>query len=158
MRLASEIVKLATKANVKITSAESCTGGMISAALTDVVGSSVIFEQGFVTYSNLAKINMLLVSKLTLQQYGAVSEPVAAEMATGALNAARADIAVSVSGIAGPGGSESKPEGRVCFCLTSKHVTQSKTVEFGPLGRQNVRKAATVHALELIFALLKTAY
>ena len=158
MSLASEIVKLATKANVKITSAESCTGGMISAALTDVVGSSVIFEQGFVTYSNLAKTNMLLVSKVTLQQYGAVSEPVAAEMATGALSAARADIAISVSGIAGPGSSDSKPEGRVCFCLTSNHVTQSKTVEFGPLGRQNVRQAATNHALELIFAHLKTAY
>ena len=158
MSLASEIVKLATKANVKITSAESCTGGMISAALTDVAGSSVIFEQGFVTYSNLAKTNMLLVSKVTLQQYGAVSEPVAAEMATGALSAARADIAISVSGIAGPGGSDSKPEGRVCFCLTSNHVTQSKTVEFGPLGRHNVRKAATDHALELIVALLKTAY
>ena len=158
MSLASEIVKLATNANVKITSAESCTGGMISVALTDVAGSSVIFEQGFVTYSNLAKTNMLFVSKLTLQQYGAVSEPVAAEMATGALNAARADIAVSVSGIAGPGGSDSKPEGRVCFCLISKHVTQSKTVEFGPLGRQNVRQAATNHALELIFAHLKTAY
>ena len=158
MSLASEIVKLATKANVKITSAESCTGGMISAALTDVVGSSVIFEQGFVTYSNLAKTNILLVSKVILQQYGAVSEPVATEMATGALRAARADIAISVSGIAGPGGSDSKPEGRVCFCLASKHVTQSKTVEFGPLGRQNVRQAATNHALELIFAHLKTAY
>ena len=158
MSLASEIVKLATNANVKITSAESCTGGMISAALTDVVGSSVIFEQGFVTYSNLAKTNMLFVSKLTLQQYGAVSEPVAAEMATGALTAARADIAVSVSGIAGPGGSESKPEGRVCFCLISEHGIQSKTVEFGALGRNKVRKAATDHALELIIALLKTAY
>ena len=158
MSLAAGIVKMATKANVKITSAESCTGGMISVALTDVAGSSFIFEQGFVTYSNLAKTNMLFVSKLTLQQYGAVSEPVAAEMATGALSAARADIAISVSGIAGPGGSDSKPEGRVCFCLTSSHVTQSKTVEFGPLGRHNVRKAATDYALELIVALLKTAY
>ena len=158
MSLASEVVKLATNANVKITSAESCTGGMISAALTDVAGSSVIFEQGFVTYSNLAKINMLLVSKLTLREHGAVSEHVATEMATGALTAARADIALSVSGIAGPGGSESKPEGRVCFCLISEHGIQSKTVEFGPLGRQNVRKAATDHALKLIVRLLKTAY
>ena len=158
MNLASEIVKLATMAHVKITSAESCTGGMISAALTDVVGSSVIFEQGFVTYSNDAKATMLLVSKVTLQKYGSVSEPVAAEMAKGALTAARADIAVSVSGIAGPGASEAKPEGRVCFCLTSVHGTQSKTIEFGPLGRNNVRKAATDYALKLIFVLLKTAY
>ena len=158
MSFAEIIVTMATSAKVKITCAESCTGGMISVALTDITGCSTIFEQGFITYSNMAKIKILGVSQATLQKYGAVSEPVVEEMAMGALVTANADIAVSVSGIAGPGGSELKPEGRVCFCLISKHATQSKTVEFGPLGRHNVRRAATDHALELIVTLLKTAY
>ena len=158
MSLAEKIVTMATSAKVKITCAESCTGGMISVALTDIAGCSAIFEQGFVTYSNTAKTKILGVSPATLQDYGAVSEPVAEEMATGALATASADIAVSVSGIAGPGGSDFKPEGRVCFGLTSARKAHSETVEFGTIGRAAVRKAATNHALELIFEFLKKAY
>jgi nicotinamide-nucleotide amidase len=140
--------------DLKVTCAESCTGGMVSAALTDVAGSSTIFERGFVTYSNLAKQEMLGVAPATLDAYGAVSEEVCAEMATGALTRASADIAVSISGIAGPGGSEFKPEGRVCFGLAHAKDLRTETVDFGALGRAQVRAAATDHALNLILEVL----
>ncbi|KAF0114233.1 MAG: cinA [Rhodobacteraceae bacterium] len=136
---------------LKIATAESCTGGMVAAALTDVAGSSDVFERGFVTYSNAAKIELLGVSPETLAAHGAVSETVAREMAEGALAQSAADLAVSVTGIAGPGGSEFKPEGRVCFGLARRgRATVTETVEFGAQGRAKVRKAATAHALGLI--------
>lgn len=136
---------------LKIATAESCTGGMVAAALTDVAGSSDVFERGFVTYSNAAKVEMLGVSPGTLQAHGAVSEAVAREMAEGALAQSAAEIAVSITGIAGPGGSEFKPEGRVCFGMARKgRETRVETVEFGALGRAKVRKAATEHALRLL--------
>ena len=136
---------------LKIATAESCTGGMVAAALTDVAGSSDVFDRGFVTYSNTAKVEMLGVSPETLQAQGAVSEAVAQEMAEGALAHSVADIAVSITGIAGPGGSEFKPEGRVCFGLARRgRETRVETVEFGALGRAKVRKAATEHALGLL--------
>ena len=140
---------------VKIATAESCTGGLIAGALTDVAGSSDVFERGFVTYSNVAKVDMLGVSEETLAAHGAVSEAVAREMAEGALAHSAADLAVAITGIAGPGGSEFKPEGRVCFGLARKGretavETSVETVEFGALGRAKVRKAATEHALALL--------
>jgi nicotinamide-nucleotide amidase len=124
---------------------------MVAAALTDVAGSSDVFERGFVTYSNAAKVELLGVSEAALAAHGAVSEAVALEMADGALARSAADIAVAVTGIAGPGGSVVKPEGRVCFALArSGRQTLAETVEFGALGRAGVRKAATGHALQLI--------
>ncbi|MBL6637652.1 MAG: CinA family protein [Planktomarina sp.] len=156
--VAEEILRKAQAYGLKITCAESCTGGMISAALTDIAGSSAIFEQGFVTYSNAAKQKMLGVRPETLADYGAVSEPVTREMAEGALRQAQADIAISVSGIAGPGGSEFKPEGRVCFALASAQGTQSETQEFGARGRAEVRQAALNHALNLILLHLNLAH
>ena len=156
--VAEEILRKAQAYGLKITCVESCTGGMISAALTDIAGSSAIFEQGFVTYSNAAKQKMLGVRPETLADYGAVSEPVAREMAEGALRQAQADIAISVSGIAGPGGSEFKPEGRVCFALASAQGTQSETQEFGARGRAEVRQAALNHALNLILLHLNLAH
>jgi nicotinamide-nucleotide amidase len=110
-----------------------------------------VFERGYVTYSNAAKIDMLGVRAETLANHGAVSEPVAAEMAKGALAYSGADLAVSITGIAGPGGSEHKPEGRVCFgvAIRGKPV-QVETIEFGALGRDKVRLAARDHALELL--------
>ena len=136
---------------LKIATAESCTGGMVAVALTDVAGSSDVFERGFVTYSNAAKVQMLGVSPETLAAHGAVSEAVAREMAEGALAQSAAGLAVSITGIAGPGGSEFKPEGRVCFGLArTGRKTVVETVEFGALGRAKVRKAATAHALELL--------
>ncbi|MFN6007293.1 MAG: CinA family protein [Paracoccaceae bacterium] len=136
---------------LKIATAESCTGGMVAAALTDVAGSSDVFERGFVTYSNAAKIELLGVLAETLAAQGAVSEAVANEMAEGALAKSTADVAVSVTGIAGPGGSEFKPEGRVCFGVARRgRATVTETVEFGAQGRAKVRKAATEHALQLL--------
>ena len=136
---------------LRIATAESCTGGMVAAALTDVAGSSDVFERGFVTYSNAAKVEMLGVSEETLAAHSAVSEPVACEMAEGALTHSGAHLAVAITGIAGPGGSEFKPEGRVCFGVARKGgETFVETVEFGALGRVKVRKAATDHALALL--------
>ena len=148
--LAQDILMLARERGATITTAESCTGGKVSAAITDVAGSSDIFHRGFVTYSNAAKQDLLGVRGETLSLHGAVSEQVVREMAEGARVAAEADFAVAISGVAGPGGSELKPEGMVCFALASATDTISETVEFGALGRGNVREAATHHALELL--------
>lgn len=146
--IASEILDLARTRGVTVTAAESCTGGMVAAALTDIAGSSAIFERGMVTYSNAAKQDMLGVRPATLNAYGAVSEEVAREMAQGARRASGADLAVAISGIAGPGGSDHKPEGRVCFAVADGSGTTTETIEFGALGRAGVRAAATRHALE----------
>lgn len=152
---ASQILDLGRAKNAKIACAESCTGGMIAAALTDLPGSSDVFSGGFVTYSNEAKMTLLGVTKASLSSFGAVSEEVAAEMAEGARKALDADLAVSVTGIAGPGGSEFKPEGRVCFGLSvTNHAPLTETVEFGALGRASVREAATAHGLKLILKAL----
>ena len=155
---AVHILELAKSQGLMITTAESCTGGLIAAALTEIAGSSAVFERGFVTYTNAAKHEMLGVLDQTLTKHGAVSEEVAAEMARGALAHSNAQLAVSVTGIAGPGGSDFKPEGRVCFGLATPTNAGTQTVEFGALGRANVRHAARDHALEMILsALSKTA-
>jgi nicotinamide-nucleotide amidase len=134
-----------------IATAESCTGGMVAAAITDIAGSSAVLDRGFVTYSNAAKQDMLGVRAATLNSFGAVSEEVAAEMAKGALDHSNAQMAVSITGIAGPGGSEFKPEGRVCFGMAlSDQSTRTETVEFGAVGRENVRVQARDHALDLL--------
>ncbi len=151
---AAEVLAAARARGVMLAAAESCTGGMIMAALTDVAGSSDVVDRGFVTYSNAAKRDMLGVDAATLDSFGAVSEQVAAEMAAGALARSRAGLAVSVTGIAGPGGSEFKPEGRVCFGLADTHGVRTETVDFGPLGRDNVRRATVDHALALMLAAL----
>ena len=158
MKLADDIIAAAKASNLKITCAESCTGGMVCSALTDVPGSSEVFEQGYIAYSNKAKIQLLQVSEISLRTHGAVSEPVVLEMATGAKEDATADIAIAVSGIAGPGGSDFKPEGRVSFGICWNGGTTSETIEFGALGRKEVRNSATKHALTLIQKHLKTAY
>ena len=121
----------------------------MAAALTDIPGSSDVFDRGFVTYSNAAKMQMLGVQAATLAEFGAVSPQTAVEMAEGALKNADAQLAVAITGIAGPGGSEFKPEGRVCFALARQgRATRSETVEFGAQGRAAVRRAATRHALD----------
>ena len=128
---------------------------MVSAALTDIAGSSDVFERGFVTYTNRAKTELLGVRQETLVAHGAVSEEVAREMAEGALARAPVQLAVAITGIAGPGGSEHKPEGRVCFGLAAEgRETLTETVEFGPRGRANVRAAARDHALALLHGAL----
>ncbi len=152
--MADSVVRLATDLGASVTTAESCTGGMVAAAITDVAGSSAMFARGLVTYSNAAKIELLGVTQASLDAQGAVSEAVAREMAQGARGAAAADIAVSITGIAGPGGSDHKPEGRVCFGLATAGGVVTKTVEFGPLGRAGVREAARDEALSLILTAL----
>jgi nicotinamide-nucleotide amidase len=152
---AERLLDLARARGVMIATAESCTGGMVAAAITDVAGSSAVFDRGFVTYSNAAKVDMLGVRPETLAAQGAVSEEVAAEMAAGALVRSQAGIAVSVTGIAGPGGSEFKPEGRVCFGLAvAGRPTLTETVDFGALGRAQVRRATVDHALALLIGAL----
>ena len=149
------LLQAARDAGVMIATAESCTGGMVAVALTDIPGSSDVVERGFVTYTNRAKTEMLGVRQDTLADYGAVSEEVAREMADGALAASGAQLTVSITGIAGPGGSEFKPEGRVCFGLARSGAdTQTETVEFGAPGRAQVRAAACDHALALLIQAL----
>lgn len=153
---AAALLAAARAKGAVIVTAESCTGGGIAVAITDIAGSSAIFDRSFVTYTNAAKVEMLGVNQATLDAHGAVSEEVAAEMASGALNASNATIAVSVTGIAGPGGSEHKPEGRVCFGLATVHGTTTELCDFGALGRENVRARSVEHALGLLLQAVTT--
>lgn len=152
---AQEVVAALLARDLVLATAESCTAGLISAAMTDLAGSSAVFDRGFVTYSNAAKVQMLGVAMDLIVAHGAVSEPVAAAMAQGALARSDAQIAVSVTGIAGPGGSEHKPEGRVCFGITKGDELHTETVEFGAIGRANVRRATVEHALVLVLRYAK---
>ena len=155
MALAQQVgLALAQRDWVAVT-AESCTGGGVSTAITDIAGSSAWFDRAFVTYSNEAKQEMLGVSGETLAEYGAVSEAVVAEMAIGALSRSRGDIAVAISGIAGPGGgSEEKPVGTVCFGWAD-HTGKLKveTCIFDG-DRQEVRQQAVEKALSGLIALM----
>jgi nicotinamide-nucleotide amidase len=149
--LARQVLSACRAQGWTVATAESCTGGMVAAALTEIAGSSDVVDRGFVTYSNSAKMQMLGVSPSTLDTYGAVSIETAQEMAEGALAAAGTDLAVSITGIAGPGSSEHKPEGRVCFAIASKNLPiQAVLIEFGQIGRENVRMKSTQHALNLL--------
>ena len=154
MSLAAQVLDAARARGVMIATAESCTGGLVAAALTDIPGSSDVVERGFVTYSNAAKVELLGVSDDDLSRFGAVSEQVALAMAQGALARSHAGLAVSTTGIAGPGGSEHKPEGRVCFAIATPQGARAETVEFGAIGRAQVRRAATGHALRMLLAAL----
>ncbi|PWE50567.1 damage-inducible protein CinA [Thioclava sp. NG1] len=157
MSRASDVLDACKARGLMVATAESCTGGMVAAALTDIPGSSAVVERGFVTYTNDAKREMLGVSAESLDAHGAVSEEVAREMAEGALRHSHAQLAVAITGIAGPGGSEFKPEGRVCFGLARNGAeTQVETVEFGALGRDTVREAARDHALSLLLRAAKS--
>lgn len=150
-RLAERLLEIAGTRGLLVATAESCTGGMVAAAITDIPGSSRIFDRGAVTYSNAAKTEMLGVPEDLLARHGAVSEPVARAMAAGVLERSAAHLAVATTGIAGPGPSEHKPEGRVCFGLAVRGgEVLTETVEFGPLGRDTVRLETTRHALRLL--------
>ena len=139
----------------RIAMAESCTGGMVAAALTEIAGSSDVFDRGFVTYSNEAKMAMLGVSEDVLATFGAVSVATAWAMAQGALEHSEADIAVSITGIAGPGGATpGKPVGMVVFARAVRGEDPESVVAdtrlFGDLGRSEVRRQAALVALELL--------
>ncbi len=141
--------------NLSLVSAESCTGGWVAKKITDLAGSSAIFDRGFVTYSNQAKQEMLGVLKDTLDHYGAVSEQVVAEMVAGALKNSQADIALSISGIAGPeGGTDEKPVGTVCFGWMKreeKPVVKTLLLEGD---RDEIRRQAVDISLEGIIKLI----
>ena len=140
--------------NLKVTCAESCTGGLLAANLTRLPGSSAWFDMGFVTYSNEAKQQMLNVNPTTLAHYGAVSEEVVREMALGALISSKADYALSISGIAGPaGGSEDKPIGLVWFGLASKKRIWAESKTFNG-DRDQVHAQAVQHAVQLLLSKL----
>ena len=140
--------------NLKVTCAESCTGGLLAANLTRLPGSSAWFDMGFVTYSNEAKQQMLNVNPSTLAHYGAVSEEVVREMALGALISSKADYALSISGIAGPsGGSEEKPVGLVWFGVASKKRIWAEFKVFNG-DRDQVRAQAVQHAIQLLLSKL----
>ncbi|MGH7020225.1 MAG: CinA family protein [Brevundimonas sp.] len=149
---AAAVIQAALKAGVMVATAESCTGGLVSGALTAVAGSSAVLDRGFVTYSNEAKGEMLGVSDGLLAQFGAVSEPVARAMALGAVARSRASASVSITGVAGPGGgSAEKPVGLVHFATVGPggpvfHVEH----RFGDIGREAVRLESVRVALALL--------
>ena len=153
-RLAAELGKALSARGLMLALAESCTGGMVAEALTTVAGSSAWFERGFVTYSNIAKIEMLDVAVETLEKFGAVSEETAREMALGALKHSHAQIACSITGIAGPdGGTPDKPVGTVCFAWAFAEQITSTTKKLSG-NRQQIRHQSAETALGELLKLL----
>lgn len=152
LALAQEVIDLAKSSGVMVATAESCTGGLVAASLTALAGSSAAVDRGFVTYSNEAKAQMLGVPEPMLIEHGAVSEPVARAMAMGAVAHSKAQAAVSITGIAGPGGgSETKPVGLVHFACAAPdgsltHIEQ----RYGDIGRDQVRENSLLQALMLL--------
>ena len=150
-RLARKVVEAATARGLAIATAESCTGGLVSGALTAVAGSSAVVERGFVTYSNAAKAELLGVPAELIDRHGAVSEPVARAMAQGALVHSAAAVSVAVTGIAGPGGgSPDKPVGLVHFAAAGPGGLMHVEHRFGDIGREAVRLAGVRVALALL--------
>lgn len=152
---ARAVIEANRAAGRRIAVAESCTGGLVGAALTEIPGSSDVFDASFVTYSNEAKMDMLAVSLDVLETFGAVSIAVAWAMAQGALNKSQADVTVAITGVAGPdGGSEKKPVGTVVFARAERDAPPDKIKaerrEFGDLGRGGVRLQAALCALDLL--------
>lgn len=153
---ARRLLKQLDEAGLMVATAESCTGGLIAATLTEIAGSSTVIDRGFVTYSNEAKTDMLGVPADMINTHGAVSEPVAISMAEGALARSQANIAVSVTGVAGPGGgSAEKPVGTVHFgCARKGQETVHSHMLFEGMDRTQVRTASVAHAFKLIEAML----
>ena len=146
----TEQIKSTIKAGDTISTAESCTGGMVASCLTELPGASEYFTSGIISYSNESKIKFLSVMAETLEEFGGVSEEVAKEMALGSRNCAESDIAISITGIAGPGGgTKLKPIGMVCFGVSTSSVTQSVTYHFKG-SRAEIRHQACIAALKLI--------
>lgn len=151
--LVEELSLLLLDKNMRLVTAESCTGGMIAAAMTDRSGSSAIFERGYVTYSNEAKIEEIGVNATTIENHGAVSEQTAAEMAQGALKNSHADIAVSVTGIAGPnGGNKDKPVGLVYIAIAAKNKEPQVFKHNFDGDRTSIRQQTLEQALEHLIA------
>lgn len=155
---ARQVLAAAQDARLMVATAESCTGGLVAAALTAIAGSSAVVDRGFVTYSNEAKQEMLGVPPDHLARFGAVSAETAAAMARGAVERSCAGLAVAVSGIAGPGGgSPDKPVGLVHFCVATRSG-RSVPLErrYGDLGRAEIRRRSVIDALDLLLRALRT--
>ena len=153
--LAQSVVARARDAGWTIATAESCTGGLVAGAITQVAGSSVVLDRGFVTYSNAAKTALLGVGREVLEAHGAVSRETAEAMAAGALTRAGVNLAVAITGIAGPGGgSPEKPVGLVHFATAAADGLIWREARFDDLGREAVRTAAVRQALEMLLARL----
>ena len=153
-QLVQKLAEELSQRGKKLTTAESCTGGLIAKTLTDLAGSSAWFDRGFVTYSNEAKTEMISVPASTIEQYGAVSEPVVNAMVTGALKHSAADYAIAVTGVAGPGGgSVEKPVGTVWIGIGSKHQVIARKYVF-PGDRDAVRQATLETALEGLLSMI----
>lgn len=155
-KLAQQVVEANRNAGRTVVTAESCTGGLVAAALTEIPGSSAVLQSGFVTYSNDAKIKTLKVGEELIETFGAVSIAVAWAMAQGALKRSKADIAVAISGVAGPdGGTPQKPVGTVVFAVAERgkdleDVIADKIYFGDDKSRAEIRMAATLHALQLL--------
>lgn len=148
---AENLLQAAREAGVMIATAESCTGGLVSGLLTEIAGSSDVVDRGFVTYSYAAKTDLLGVDPALLEAHGAVSEPVARAMADGALSRSAANIAVAITGVAGPGASEDKPAGLVHFALAVQgRKTRCSVHRFEGKDRSAVRLASVATALDLL--------
>lgn len=148
---AREVLDAARIKNIRIVTAESCTGGLIAGLLTEIPGSSDVVERGFITYSNEAKQDMLGVPADLLREYGAVSEEVARAMAQGALKHSRAQLAIAVTGIAGPGGGgKDKPVGLVYVAVADASGVSAHEYRFGIIGRNEVRLSTVEEALLLL--------
>ncbi|MDE7400401.1 MAG: CinA family protein [Oscillospiraceae bacterium] len=156
-KLSEEIVRECAARGYKISTAESCTGGMIAAAVTAISGSSAVIELGICSYSNRIKNELLGVSEETLRKFTEYSLPCAEEMAKGAVTVSGADFAVSTSGVAGPtGGTAENPIGTVYIAVFGKSVSESKRFEFENNGRDHIRTAATEKALEMLLRIIKS--
>lgn len=149
-----KLIALLREKQWHICCAESCTGGLLNATLVNVPGASDVLEMGFVTYANRAKQQLMGVREESLSAFGAVSEQVAAEMAAGAARVSGAEIGVGISGIAGPGGAEHKPEGMVCFGFCVNGAVTTATCQFGTIGRNNVRRRSCDYAVDALLKLL----
>jgi nicotinamide-nucleotide amidase len=153
--LATELITACKSRGMMLATAESCTGGLIAGALTDIAGSSAVVDRGFVTYTNTAKREMLGVQAATLAVYGAVSRETALQMVQGALFRSQAALAVAVTGIAGPGGgSADKPVGLVHLAARARTgKILHREMQYGDVGRDAVRRATVVTALEMLLDL-----
>jgi len=155
---ADALVAAYARAGRTCATAESCTGGLVAALLTAVPGSSAVLERGYVTYSNAAKAEAIGVDPALIARHRAVSEPVARAMAEGARSASRTDVAVAITGIAGPGGgSAEKPVGLVHLAVAGPHGTRHIARRYGDLGRAGIRRAAVADALGLLEGALAPA-
>lgn len=156
MENAEKLVNLLIEKKLHITTAESCTGGMVASRIVDVANASKVFNVAYVTYANEAKEKYLNVDSKTIEKYGVVSEEVTKQMALGALKEANADISIVTSGIAGPtGGTEYKPVGMVCFGVGIKDNVYTSTKYFGNIGRNKVRSMATEYIIDFALNLIE---